>query len=262
MGNKTGVMAYRGGLALAGWLVCAMPSLAQGTGGLVISSLPSDVVIGSAPTDTAPPVQLLEAALTPMDPTLPVNVAVPRAGLPRPSINVGDMAVLAALGPRGPLGMPFQLREAIRQRDAALFDRLLGRGVFDPDPDRMAEAIQTELQRVECYGGGIDGAWGSGSARAVERWQQAAGSKIAGDPQPQLFRAIARSGDLRCAAVARPDPVAKPRPEPGGSKPEKPRKPTPVVAKPVQPPKPVQPTQPTSTTPQFNPSMIGSGMFR
>ena len=49
MGNKTGIIAYRAGLALAGWLACAMPVLAQGGGGLVISSLPSDVVIGSAP---------------------------------------------------------------------------------------------------------------------------------------------------------------------------------------------------------------------
>ena len=207
--------------ALIGALIALLtpPALAQGSGGLVISSLPSDIVIGSAPADAAPPVQLLEASLTPMDPALAATPATPRAGLPRPSIIVGDMAVLAALGPRGPLGMPFQLREAIRQRDAALFERLLGRGVFDPDPDRMAEAIQTELQRAQCYAGGIDGEWGSGSARAVERWRQAASSNVATDPQPQLFRAIARGGDLRCAAVAAPVAVVTPtsKPRPGGN---------------------------------------------
>ena len=54
MGNKTGFMSYRAGLALAGglagWLAGATAVLAQGSGGLVISSLPSDLVIGSAPT--------------------------------------------------------------------------------------------------------------------------------------------------------------------------------------------------------------------
>ncbi len=266
MGNKTGIIAYRAGLALAGWLACAMPVLAQGGGGLVISSLPSDVVIGSAPAGAAPPVQLLETAATPIDATLGAAPAarrdVPRDGLPQPSVIVGDMAILAALGPRGPLGMAFPLREAIRQRDAALFERLLGRGVFDPDPDRMAEAIQTELQRAACYSGGIDGRWGSGSARAVERWQQAAGDKVATDPEPGLFRAIARGGDLRCAAVAAPVAVVTPaKPKPGRD-PAKPAKPSTVAAKPAQPAQPAQPAKPATATPQFNPSLIGSGMFR
>lgn len=267
MGNGTGIFRFGGGLALAGWLTCAGPVLAQGSGGLVISSLPSDVVIGSAPAGAAPPVQLLETAPMPADPTLGAGPVPQRAGLPRPSIIVGDMAILTALGPQGPLGMPFALREAIRARDATLFERLLGQGVFDPDPDRMAEAIQTELQRSECYSGGIDGKWGAGSARAVERWQQAAGDRLregetGTDPEPRLFRAIARGGDLRCAAVAAPVVAVTPaKPKPGRD-PGKPARPAVIAAQPAQPAKPVQPAKPASTTPEFNPSMFGSGVFR
>lgn len=270
MRDGTGIIASGVGLVLAGWLASAAPVLAQGSGGLVISSLPSDVVIGSAPAGAAPPLQLLESGTGPMDPTLATAPGPQRDGLPRPSIIVGDMAILAALGPQGPLGMPFALREAIRARDAALFERLLGQGVFDPEPERLAEAIQTELQRSQCYSGGVDGKWGAGSARAVERWQQAADGKVSAaglgsDPAPQLFRAIARGGDLRCAAVAPPVATAattKPKPS---RDPVKPAKPSVVAAKPVQPARPAQPVQaakPASTAPQINPSMIGSGMFR
>lgn len=265
---------------LAALLAFAPPALAQqGSGGLVISSLPSDVVIGAAPGPAvvagaaAPPAQFLEsAALAPVDAALAsAPAAMRRPGMPMPSIIVGDLAILAAIGPRGPLGLSFALREAIRQRDAALFERLLGQGMFDPDPDRMAEAIQAELQRAECYGGRIDGQWGAGSTRAVERWRAAADVRIAGDaPQSQLFRAIARSGDLRCAAVVAPVAAAPVAPRGGGggsgaAKPNRPKGVQATAAKPAKPAKPAQsakPAKPAASSPQFNPSLMGSGMFR
>lgn len=192
---------------------------AQDAGGLVISALPGDVVIdarslgGAASTVSPAAVQPGSQSAGPVPGGIAgsESTAARRAGLPRPSIIVGDMAILAAIGPRGPLGLPFQLREAIRQRDAALFERLLGRGVFDPDPARMAEAIQTELQRTECYGGAIDGDWGAGSTRAADRWKEAAGSAVeTASAQPELFRAIAQGGAMRCAPVAAPAVAANP----------------------------------------------------
>ena len=50
-----------------------------------------------------------------LDPGLSAMPAALRSDLPRPSIIVGDLAIMAAIGPRGPLGLPFALREAIRQ---------------------------------------------------------------------------------------------------------------------------------------------------
>ena len=123
--------------ALIGALIALLtpPALAQGSGGLVISSLPSDIVIGSAPADAAPPVQLLEASLTPMDPALAATPAAPRAGLPRPSIIVGDMAG------------PYQRRFAQRKRlddTLAQFAAPVGGGNMSRQqrPSRLRHEVQ------------------------------------------------------------------------------------------------------------------------
>ncbi|CAM3061975.1 hypothetical protein SAMN04488021_11328 [Paracoccus aminovorans] len=245
--------AYLAGIAvLASWLGAGIAA-AQG---LVITPLPSDQVIPAAEPPAAVPI-------------LPLSEPEPpaRAGLPRPSIVIGDLAVLAGFDPRGPLGLPFAVREAIRQRDAALFERLLGRGAFDPDRGRLAEAIQTELRRLDCYGGGIDGAWGGGSVRAVQRWSQAAKTEVGDDPEVPLFRAIARSADLRCAAaVAVPvAPAATPRSGTARAAPARESRSAPAAGRTVQQPAP--PRQPAvreqpSTGRQINPSLMGSGLFR
>lgn len=247
-------------LATLGMLLVlgAGPAMAQP---LVITPLPSDQVIEAveAPVLQAAPQAAPVIALPPED-------APRRAGLPQPSIIVGDMAALAGLDPRGPLGLPFAARETIRQRDGALFDRLLGRGAFDPDDDRLAEAIQTELSRMECYSGGIDGAWGAGSGRAVERWEEAADTDAGNDPQMPLFRAIARSANLRCAAVAAP--VAQPaRTTPARATPARttPARAAGGQAAPARQTarQPAQPAQSAPAAPrQINPSLMGSGQFR
>lgn len=139
-------------------------------GGLVISALPVQPLEGGEVIEASPaaPVQL--AAL----PALPD--APRRAGLPEPSIIVGDLAVLTTMAERGPLGTPRPAREAIRQRDSAIFERLLSQGAFDPDADQLAAALQTELAQMNCYGGGIDGDWGAGSAAALGRYFQTLGA--------------------------------------------------------------------------------------
>lgn len=139
------------------------------------------------------------------------------------SIIVGDMVISAALGPRGPLGMPFNCarRSAATRRCS---ERFQARGVFDPDPDRMAEAIQTELQRAaQAVAAALTGAGGRARPARSNAGEQAAGDKVATDPEPQLFRAIARGGDLRCAAVAAPVAVVTPRVPKPGRDPAKPR---------------------------------------
>lgn len=257
--------------------------------GLVIMSLPPKQAVlrgaeGAAEVIRAmpgPDAQLTPIALAPMSPMPPMAaLAEPqprRAGLPQPSVIIGDLAVLRAFGSPGPLGMPFDQREAIRMRDPALFQRLLGSGRFDPQPEALAEAVQTELQRMACYAGPIDGAWGAGSARGVAAWRAAAGSPgaraapVGADPDMGLFRALLQSGDLRCAGPAPTAPTAaavSPRTGPaaqarstgarasgtssGTSAPRATRSRGPAAGT-------AQPQQPTR---QINPSMIGSGMFR
>ena len=248
-------------------VLLSAPALAQDAGGgLVISALPSDTVISVLEPAALKPVAPVSAISSPVAADPVAADARRRADQPRPSIIVGDLAILAAIGPRGPLGLPFPAREAIRQRDAALFERLLGRGVFDPDTDRMAEAIQTELQRMECYSGGIDGRWGSGSSRAVERWQQASKSGTGTDATADLFRAIAHSGDMRCAAVAPVQPAvasraggAEPRRASAGGNRET-RRAAQTGANRAAEPKPAPAAQQNER--RINPALLGAGMYR
>lgn len=259
--NFTITATFSTGLALAGGLLLAGAAWSQDAGGgLVISALPSETVIGASGSAVITPVvqPVIPLAGSATDPAAPPTDQRRRADMPRPSIIVGDLAILAAIGPRGPMGLPFPTREAIRQRDPGLFERLLGRGVFDPDSDRMAEAIQTELQRMQCYGGSIDGRWGSGSSGAAERWRKAAEVQVATDAQTPLFRAIARSGDMRCPAVAQSRPVVakqntnRPRGNgSGGQRSPSSRTPQSQTTTPGQ-----------GTSPRINPSLLGAGMYR
>lgn len=229
--------------------------------GLVITPLPSQQVIPAV----APP------AMPSGAPSVPDPAPVARAGLPQASIIVGDLAVLAAFDPRGPLGLPFAVRQSIHERDAGLFDRLLGQGAFDPDQDRLAEAIQSELARMNCYAGGVDGAWGAGSARAVTRWSQVAKADAASTPAVPLYRAIARDGDLRCAS---PTPAAAPaavtsqpaRSNTPARAANTARNPGPRANQAAQSGRRAspQPTPPATAAPtrQINPSLMGSGLFR
>lgn len=248
---------------LAMTLLALGPAAGARAQGLVITPLPSQQVIEAV----TPPMPEPATQPTQADPG---RETPPRADLPRPSIIIGDRAVLAAFDPRGPLGFAFEARQAIRQRDAALFDRLLGDGAFDPDTGRLAEAIQTELRRMACYAGSIDGAWGSGSAGAVRRWSQVAQSQAGDSPDMALYRAILHKDEVECAApaVAAPaQPAATPRAAAARAAPARDNRAAPATARAAparsQPRKP----QPAASTPapasrQINPSLMGSGLFR
>ena len=60
-----------------------------------------------------------------------------------------------------------------------------GRGRDDDYNDRsergLTRDLQRELQRVGCYGGPIDGDWGDGSRRALERFARASGVNLRSD---------------------------------------------------------------------------------
>src|SRR5690606_14482181 len=185
-------------------------------GGLVISALPAEsmratgaspVILASADpnpviaTDTADD----SAAFAPE-----AAATARRPGGPEPSIIVGDLAVLVAADSRGPLGMPYQAREEIRRRDPAMFNRLLGRGAFDPEGEQVAAAIQTELARMNCYNGGIDGPWGSGSASALRRYFEEAGAAQASTtPEIGLYRGMINREAVECPDI---QPVAQATP--------------------------------------------------
>ena len=75
-------------------------------------------------------------------------------------------------------------------------------------PEVLASALQTELQRSGCYTAAVDGDWGNGSRRAVDRFAEAASvTPITREAEPGLYRQILLAGPVQC-----PVPVAEPAP--------------------------------------------------
>ena len=264
--------------ARAFWMTaCLLSATAAAGQGLVITPLPPDEVIRPADTamrsDDSPVIGATQpvARATLVAPSVPDAETTRRSDLPRPSVIIGDMAVLAGFDPRGPLGMAFATREAIRQRDTALFERLIGRGAFDPEQDRLAEAIQTELQRSDCYRGGIDGVWGAGSAGALDRFSDQAKTGISGAPAVPVYRSIIRLPDTTCPAIAAAPVARQPAARnasagvgtarstatrTGGSRSSAP------AAQPTRSQQPAARSESSSGIRRLTPSMVGTGLFR
>ncbi len=179
-----------------------------------------------------------------------------RAGLPSPSIILGriepgreaDFGITTLL-PETVATMAFafddlETRVAMRGDDPELFRLLVEQGHIDPPEADLNRALQVELQRMNCYRSGIDGAWGPGSRRSVgEYFDKREDGMTWPDQNPsvELFRTIIMEPDVRCetpvaaaaprrptttsrpaasrpAAVATPRP-ATPRPAPAAPKP-------------------------------------------
>lgn len=78
-----------------------------------------------------------------------------------------------------------------------------------PLPEDLPRAVQQELQRIGCYSGGIDGDWGNGSRRAMERYYKAKTlDKGEVEPTDVVWRNLAAEP----AAVCKPEPVAATKP--------------------------------------------------
>ena len=152
-----------------------------------------------------------EAEAAPAAPrAVPVSMAR-RPGQPEPAIIVGELASLLGASNRGPMGLPREVRDRIRQIDIAFFELMLKEGRFDPAEGQYAAAIQTELSQMNCYNGSVDGNWGNGSLAALQRYFSTLGQAQAGTvPGPELYRRIVTNETVRCPVEQR---VSVPRNE-------------------------------------------------
>ena len=134
-------------------------------------------------------------------------------GLPTPSIILGriepgreaDFGITTLLPETvAQMAFPFddlEKRVAMRGEDPDMFRMLVEQGHIDPPTDQLNVALQTELQRMNCYRSGIDGLWGRGSARSVGEYfdEREDGMEWPdSDPSVDLFRAIIMYPDVRC----------------------------------------------------------------
>ena len=132
-----------------------------------------------------------------------------KAGLPKPSIIVGDIksanASFNATEIGGALsgteigGTGFKARQKLRKEDPEMFEKLLIGGAFDPLPEMLPAAIQTELARMGCYASRVDGIWGNGSRAAVDRYYKRLGTDApTRKPEISLFHQIVRKDSVVC----------------------------------------------------------------
>jgi hypothetical protein len=144
---------------------------------------------------------------------------VPGAGgLPQPSVILGEAPTLVALDVPAPTTPPVQVldytditaRAAAKTADPAAYDQLVLTGAYDPPPDQLPIATQTELKRMGCYRGGVDGQWGPGSRRALQLYFDTL--KVATttqEPTIEVFHQLLQKDDVACSApVANATPAA------------------------------------------------------
>jgi hypothetical protein len=81
-----------------------------------------------------------------------------------------------------------------------------------PDAVEIARNLQSELKRVGCYNGAIDGVWGTGTQTAVQEFNQHTGKALnAQVPTLEAIGAIKEKTDRICAL---PMPPSAPKPRP------------------------------------------------
>lgn len=250
-----------------------------------IAFLPDDVILlddfdeqqSAAPVQVVLPVVTLEYETASPDRAEPLItlavlpaeqiVALPLVpGQPEPSIIVGtiDGVTDAALTlddarqdeSRALAFDDIEARRALRNGNPELFDALLAAGSFDPPDGQLAVALQTELQRMNCYTLRVDGDWGNGSRRALQAYlDRLDGVQVASlDPDVDLFRLILRNDEVTC-------PVAAPAAAAATT-----RAATPARTSPTQPTPPAA-AQPAQTAPATEPTGGGfpgnfGGVFR
>ena len=204
-------------------------------------------------------------SLTPRTP-VPTQVSAARpvpgaGGLPQPSIIVGliaptEASFATATETPGPVAGSIIAfddiagRRALRDSDPDTFASLLQAGAFDPPPDEIVVALQTELTRMSCYTSTIDGQWGPGSRAAVGRYyEQIGGAAPSQDPDVSIFRQIALRDDVTCPAVQ-----AAPRPAATQARPR--------TVQPAAPAAPAAPPPQTARPSRTINQSTGSGIFR
>lgn len=133
-------------------------------------------------------------------------------GLPTPSIIVGNLNPEDSFQNPTELGgalsgsdlgtVDYQTRRKMRADDPALFEKLLTSGAFDPPPEALTGAIQTELARMKCYSARVDGIWGNGSRAAVDRYAKQIGAAVPSrEPVIELYHQLLRKDDATCPVV-------------------------------------------------------------
>jgi hypothetical protein len=199
-------------------VAAASPVIVQNAGVISpVQTVVSPIVAGAEVQGEA----LATLAAAPATPRPTGPRPVPGAGgLPQPSIILGEQETLASLAvPDVPETPPAQqldytdieARKALKASDATGYAELIQSGAYDPPPEQLAVAVQTELARMNCYTRSIDGDWGNGSRRALQLYFDTL--KVAAttqEPTVEVFRQLLTEDEVACPDVVAPAPAPAP----------------------------------------------------
>ncbi len=185
----------------------------------------TEVAVDPAPPETPAKPQLKKEALAALNhPGTPAAAVVPAGttGVAPPQLSAvlpsGESRLdrrqvpvtLSAFSPRD--------RERLEPIPDPLAPGLEGQTDLVPAPsaEELPAAVQTELKRIGCYGGGVDGDWGGGSRAALKGYyaakKQAPIEPL--DPTEALWRTVSAEPEGVCkqpvAAAPKPKTVKKP----------------------------------------------------
>ncbi|WP_149142601.1 caspase family protein [Gemmobacter caeruleus] len=139
-------------------------------------------------------------------PTTPERVALPapEQPAPEPPPAIAAAPVAAAPAPQAPAPDP----EAVAKAEAEARAKAEAEARV-----ALASAVQTELKRLKCYTGAIDGDWGKGSRAALARFVSTNKQSDPGAEPTEAVLAMLKAPDLKaCPAVVAKPRVAKPAP--------------------------------------------------
>lgn len=211
-------MAWR--RTVFGPVLATLLPVAAAAQGLLIEPIGIDagdnVVLAAAPAATASPILAASAAPGIVPAALRAGTGKPLPSLILGRVEAGQEEVFgierllpATVEQVGFAWDDVAAREALRTRDPELFRDLVSQGHIDPEAALLNRALQTELQRMNCYRSGIDGQWGPGSRRSVRSYFDQVDGKDWPDQQPtnELFREILLNGDVACPAAVAATPA-------------------------------------------------------
>lgn len=136
-----------------------------------------------------------------------------KSGAKRQGWHAGALdptSAVASLAGTLEAGMPLPVSvRALRLASAEARLATIANEAASMDRRTLVRAIQTDLKSRTCYRGRVDGLWGSGSRRAVNRFIDVTGAWPEGldrtEPSPELLLQLRRSAEVACGRSKRAD---------------------------------------------------------
>lgn len=149
------------------------------------------------------------------------------AHFPCEKLRTAALERVVSLERGGALNVPEIPPEVLKPSAPAEVEALLQPDVALPPDKALIEAAQTELKRLGCYRGPIDGDWGRGSRAALAQfYKEVKQPDLGAEPTEEILSLLKRPDNASCPppprVVAKPSSTARAATQPATTKPAAP----------------------------------------